>query len=294
VEIGAGPGTWTSRFLQKGDRVIAYEVDERYRPVLDGLAETGDLETKWQNFLDAPNEEIDVLGKYYIIGNIPFHISEPLLLKLSQLKFESAILLIGSRLAGTITTNNPDANFWSRLSLVAGAYFKVEPIEEVPKTSFDPPPRVNGILVRITRNDKDAAWKSDGLVRSYRALIEANKTHSTAAKALKTVFIDRQGRAQSRVGKNKDASNHKAQRKIVKLALKEFSNEYVPDATGAADQGGVAQSQVELNIPQSVYSLIHSRVNEKLLSRPLSGLDNNGLRQICSAISAAINRLTQA
>jgi 16S rRNA A1518/A1519 N6-dimethyltransferase RsmA/KsgA/DIM1 with predicted DNA glycosylase/AP lyase activity len=291
VEIGPGPGVLTSRLLNRGNKVIAYEVDERCEPMLNVLAQGGDLTVNWQSFLQAPSQLLNGLGEYHIIGNIPYHISEPLMFKLAQLNFESAVLLIGERLANTITAQDPTKLFWSRMSLISNAYFNVERLEEVPRTSFDPQPRADGSLVRITRNDLEPGWMTNGLVRSYRALIEANETNSTAAKALKTIFIDEHGQVQASANKDKGIGSHGTQRRIVKLALKDYTYEY--NNGSVAKQEESKQDIGTPKVPMSVYSIIRPVVDERLLSKPLGGIDNQGLKRICSAIATAINRRTK-
>ncbi|MEI6237406.1 MAG: rRNA adenine dimethyltransferase family protein [Candidatus Saccharibacteria bacterium] len=254
VEIGAGPGAITERLLGNGDKVIAYEVDQRCRPMLDGLAKNGDIIVNWQSFLQATNQFLDGLGEYHIVGNIPYHISEPLMFKIAQLNFKSAVLIIGKRLANTITAQDPAKRFWSRMSLVSNAYFDVERLEDVPRQSFNPEPKADGVLVKIVRNDQQPSWMSNTLIKSYRALIETNETNSTAAKALKTVLIDEQGRVQAEANKESE------------------------------------QSVGMLKKPMSVFSVISLSVDKRLLSKPLAGLDNHELRQICSAIATIVIR----
>lgn len=283
IEIGAGPGTLTTSLLERGGDVIAYEVDGRCEPMLTRLTtETNRLDVRWQNFLEAPKDDLEAKQPFHIVGNIPFQISEPLMVKLTDIKFASAVLLVGQNLVKAMTAQNPDSSSFSRLSLITGAYFDVEKVLGVPRESFDPPPRVNAVLVRMTRKDESASWRSDAVVRSYRALVEAQSNNSTVAKALKSVIVTPRGDAETG-STNRRASNRRSERRIANMALSSLARDY---NSGASTHQGSTTAVTSLDM----FSIISKTVDERLLSKPLSGLSNNELVKICSAITTAVNR----
>jgi 16S rRNA (adenine1518-N6/adenine1519-N6)-dimethyltransferase len=250
VEIGPGSGNITRELLAQGNRVVAFEIDTDCRPILDKLAEAqnGALIVHWGNFLDVPAEQLNSISdEWYLVGNIPYNISEPLLHKMADLQFNAAALLVGSKLAAAITRQTPEGG-WSRMSLLSQAYFNVEKITEVPPEAFDPPPRARSALIHVQRKDKaDPNWKKDAVACAYRALVEADVHHSTAAKALKTICVDEHGVAQEHTGLVADKS----------LA--------------------------------TMRKLVASRVDERILSRPLTHISNDELRKLCAAICAVVS-----
>ncbi|HSX36327.1 MAG TPA: rRNA adenine dimethyltransferase family protein [Patescibacteria group bacterium] len=283
VEIGPGPGTLTERLLTDGHRVVAYEVDERWQGALDTLAGEGDLEVHWGNFLDADNDELSAARPLTVVGNIPFHISEPLMFKLAELPFDVAVLLVGDRLARALTTANPDNPGWSRMSLVSNAYFNVERVLDVPRESFDPVPRADGALIRLTRKDATDEWHADATTRTYRALIEAGRANSTMSKALKSVMVTPDGRAERHAAGGRRSGDTRSQRRTTNRALSAMAGEY-------NNTGRLEHSAGRSPISQSMLSIVGGKFDERVLNRPLSGVSNGDLRSICSAVSTAVNR----
>lgn len=281
IEIGPGPGTLTGSLLER-NKVVAYEIDERCEAPLGRLAVGHDLTVRWKNFLDASVEELEAEKPFHVVGNIPFHISEPLLVKLTGVHFSSAVMLVGDNLVRSMMAPNPDNDSWSRLSLITRGFFDVESLAFVPRSSFVPPPRVDAGLIRMVRRDATPAWRSDAVVRSYRALVEAGVTNSTVAKALKTVVVLPGGDAETSGG-NRRSKNRRTERRLSRQALSGMAADYNMGRGHDRDSSGDEVSQDMLRI-------VSRTVDERILSRPLSGVNNNDLRKICSAITTAINR----
>lgn len=287
VEIGPGPGTLTRELLTDDRHVIAYEIDKRWEPSLEALDHDGDLEVRWGSFLDAGNDELNDLGNVHIAGNIPFHISEPLMFKLAELDFEQAVLLVGDKLARSLTVENPDQPGWSRMSLVSQAYFNVRRVLDVPRDSFEPVPRANGALIVMTRKDATDESRRDATTQAYRALVEADKHSSTAAKALKTVLVDKNGQAYggNGAGRPDKTGSHRAERRNLRANLRNYAAAYNVGGAGSAHR------QVELpQTTESMLNLIAAQVDSRILSKPLSGISNSDLQKVCSAISSAVNQ----
>lgn len=189
VEIGPGPGALTERLLANKNTVAAYEVDKRCRSYLGALATKGTLAVTWDNFLTVPSHIINDKDPYYLVGNIPYNISEPLVKKMPGLTFEAAVLLVGQRMAHAATAAHPEDKAWSRMSLMSQAYFTTEIVRTVPRTAFLPAPRTESALIVQHRRDPS----NDLLADTYRALFDASSTNTTAARALKTVAIHDDG-----------------------------------------------------------------------------------------------------
>ena len=150
-----------------------------------------------------------------------------LLIKLTDMSFDSAVLLVGMRLAKSITADHPDRSDWSRVSLISQAFFEAKIEAEVPRTSFDPVPSTDGAVVRLIRKDASSGWARDALTRSYLAIFEANSTHSTAAKALRTITLDTKGSAESAAGLSRDkARSNRAKRRAENRVLKDLTAEF--------------------------------------------------------------------
>ena len=135
IEVGPGIGNMTCELAKKAKKVIAVEIDQNLKPDLPKNVEL--------IYADA----LDLIEKKQfnkIISNIPYSISEPLLEKLLKLNFDLIVLLVGENFYSLLSKD-------SKLSIIADSFFKIEKISDVPRTSFDPSPRVDSVLIRIKK-----------------------------------------------------------------------------------------------------------------------------------------------
>jgi len=148
LEIGAGTGILTEEIAKTECKLISYEIDKKFEK------DHKILKKGYPNitfiYEDALSSYLPVFDK--IIANIPYNISEPLMLKLSKTRFKEGILTVNKSFADKMLNQSEEE---SLLSLVMPAYFKIEDIADVPKESFTPPPRVTSSIIRITPIKKE-------------------------------------------------------------------------------------------------------------------------------------------
>jgi 16S rRNA (adenine1518-N6/adenine1519-N6)-dimethyltransferase len=85
------------------------------------------------------------------VSNIPYNISEPLLMKLIGYDFKLAVLTIGESFARILTIRDNT----SRLSIIAPAYFDVEIKEIVSREAFEPQPRTKSAVIILKPRAKE-------------------------------------------------------------------------------------------------------------------------------------------
>lgn len=135
LEIGAGKGIVTREIAKKAGQVLAVELDESFKSDLAKLPKN--VKIIFGNALDV----LETKPKFNkIISSLPSSIVEPLFNRLTHIKFDLASLLVPLKFV-----NNLQA------SPFYAAYFQTELIRKVDKTSFDPRPKTNWALVKITR-----------------------------------------------------------------------------------------------------------------------------------------------
>lgn len=164
MEIGAGPGLLTKHLAKKSKRVVAVEVDKRFEGDLDQLADQcQNIEIVYSNALDLLVFErfVKFMSRHkeenWIAGNIPYHITEPLIMKLPHLPIQGATFLVGARFANEISADLGSPDF-GKLTLLIHTFFKAEIKAYVDKKSFDPPPRTtSAIVVLRARTEKEIA-----------------------------------------------------------------------------------------------------------------------------------------
>lgn len=140
LEIGPGRGPLTRKIAEHAKKVVAIEADTRLKPDLDALqAQYPNVSVIYGDALEMRFPKFDRL-----VANIPFNITEPLIMKLMGEKFTGAYLLVGESFAHNCTVLG---DYTTRLGLLTRAYFRTEQLLHVPKESFEPVPSTDGVLV---------------------------------------------------------------------------------------------------------------------------------------------------
>ncbi|TKA30391.1 hypothetical protein B0A50_02618 [Salinomyces thailandicus] len=151
LEVGPGTGNLTTRILEKAKRVIAVEQDPRM---------AAELTKRFQATPAAKRLEL-VLGDvikmpelpYFdvCISNTPYQISSPLTFKLlaTSPSPRSCVLMFQREFAMRLFAK-PGEKLYSRLSVNAQMWAKVDHVMKVGKNNFNPPPQVESNVVRIT------------------------------------------------------------------------------------------------------------------------------------------------
>ena len=147
LEVGAGPGNLTQLLAGRAKAVYSYELDEtRFGEELSALQRAHPhVNILFQNALSGVFP-----GFNKLVANIPYNISEPLLMKLLGYHPTLAVMTVGETFA-TLLTERSD----NRLSIIAPAYFRTEIKEVVPRSAFDPPPRTESAVVMLTPRTKE-------------------------------------------------------------------------------------------------------------------------------------------
>jgi 16S rRNA (adenine1518-N6/adenine1519-N6)-dimethyltransferase len=142
LEIGSGPGTLTFQLAESAKKVIAIEKDKRFISYLrDKIPNNVELIHADVMKIDLP--EFDV-----VVANLPYQISSPITFKLLRSRFQKAILMYQKEFANRMVAE-PATSSYSRLSV--GIYYKSQCkiLEYVPKSAFNPPPKVDGAIVEL-------------------------------------------------------------------------------------------------------------------------------------------------
>ena len=161
VEIGPGQGALTASLIDSGCTLDVVELD---RDLIPGLLASFNLKPGFTlHSADALNFDFSTLtnGKpaepgaqgqqLRVVGNLPYNISTPLIFKLLD---NSAIiqdmhfmlqLEVVERLAAS-----PGSKNWGRLGIMAQYQCQVEHLFDVPPHAFNPQPKVQSAIVRLT------------------------------------------------------------------------------------------------------------------------------------------------
>ncbi|MGQ0701960.1 MAG: 16S rRNA (adenine(1518)-N(6)/adenine(1519)-N(6))-dimethyltransferase RsmA [Gemmatimonadales bacterium] len=172
LEIGPGGGTLTRVLLARpgGLRLAAIEKDRELGDALHAAlpavrVRQGDaLELDWRDAAGAG------LGEpLYLIGNIPYYITSPLLAKaLAPPRPERIVFLVQEEVADRLAAAPGDPAYGA-LSVGVQVLARVEWLFRVPAGAFRPPPQVDSAVVRIT--PLRSPLVPDQEIESFRRLV---------------------------------------------------------------------------------------------------------------------------
>jgi 16S rRNA (adenine1518-N6/adenine1519-N6)-dimethyltransferase len=135
IEIGAGTGNITKILAEHVKKVIALELDERFKPILQTLP--ANVEIHYEDGIEFLKKNL--IGNK-IIANIPYQLAEPLLrLLCTAHHIECICLVVPKSFAENILKHS-----------IFSSFFDAKIMHEVPKKAFYPEPDTNSVIVRIT------------------------------------------------------------------------------------------------------------------------------------------------
>jgi 23S rRNA (adenine-N6)-dimethyltransferase len=141
LEIGAGDGALTHRLAGLNRPLTAIDVDEhRVRALRRSLPDA--VRVEWADVMRHP------LRAPVLVGNLPFHLTTPVLRRLLRLRsWREAVLL----LQWEVARKRAGVGGRTLMSVQAGPWFDFDLVGRVPARAFRPVPSVDGGILRIRR-----------------------------------------------------------------------------------------------------------------------------------------------
>lgn len=161
VEIGPGHGVLTGQLAARAGSVTAIELDVRLYDKL--RAEFGGLCNLDIVHADALKFEYDSLpDTVKVVANLPYYISTPIITRLigARERISLMVLMLQREVAERISAG-PGGKEYGYLSVMVQLYAKAETLFTVPASSFNPPPKVESAVLRLTLLPEPAAACKD-------------------------------------------------------------------------------------------------------------------------------------
>lgn len=153
LEVGPGRGVLTRLLLDKfGDRFYTTEIDDDLIPFLHNeFPELGDRLIH-VDFLDFDLSQIPG-DRLIICGNFPYNISSQIVFKVYEHRHR-VVSMIGmfQKEVSERVVAPPGKKVYGILSVLMKAFYDGEEVVKVPPTAFDPPPKVDSSVIKLTRN----------------------------------------------------------------------------------------------------------------------------------------------
>lgn len=158
LEIGPGAGSLTCELCKKASHVLCYEIDTKVKDLLrENLKEYSNVEVCYEDFLKA-----DVLSKLkeyflkklYVVANLPYYITTPILMKIIEDKLPvSKVVIMVQKEVGDRFRAEPGSRDYGSLTVFLNYYFDVRKLFDVSRNVFLPKPNVDSIVVSLTRKE---------------------------------------------------------------------------------------------------------------------------------------------
>ena len=144
LEIGSGDGRLSERLLARQPASLTLvELDQKWADYLkEKFGRDERVVVMHEDFLQLP----DSIGASRIVGNIPYQITSPILLKLGRMKFSKAVLCVQNEVAERLMAPAGTREY-GRLSVFAQLHFDLQILAQVPRSSFTPPPKVDSSII---------------------------------------------------------------------------------------------------------------------------------------------------
>ena len=166
LEVGPGKGILTKFLLEKPFGLVAVEADEdmvaylrQFFPQLDGKIVAAD-------FLKLRLEEVMGNGPFALIGNFPYNISSQILIKMLEYRQQipEMVGMFQREMAERVIAA-PGSKTYGVISVLVQAYYKGEYLFTVKQGSFNPPPKVQSGVIRLTRKEENGLGCDEKLFR---------------------------------------------------------------------------------------------------------------------------------
>lgn len=156
IEIGPGMGALTNLLIKKAKQVIAYEIDLTLKPILDEI-EANNLEIVYEDFLKR-NVKEDIkkysFKKIYLVANLPYYITTPILIKLIDEKIEvDKIVVMVQKEVGDRFKAKEGTKDYSSLSILFNYHFEISKLMDISRNVFIPKPNVDSIVLQMKKRD---------------------------------------------------------------------------------------------------------------------------------------------
>ncbi|MGH7566823.1 MAG: 16S rRNA (adenine(1518)-N(6)/adenine(1519)-N(6))-dimethyltransferase RsmA [Gemmatimonadota bacterium] len=158
VEIGPGRGALTGPLLERGLRVQAIELDRTLAAELrERWGEREEFELVEGNALDVVLPEAAPDDPVWVVGNLPYAITSPLLFhmldQIERARIAGMVFMIQREVVERLAAE-PGTKAYGALTVGVRLVADVERLFDVGPGAFRPPPAVVSSVVRLTPHDR--------------------------------------------------------------------------------------------------------------------------------------------
>lgn len=169
VEVGPGLGALTLPLLDEVEHLHVVEIDRDLiaRLVARKLSNLSILEG---DVLKVDWHKLHHGKPLRIVGNLPYNIGTPLLLRLLEVHplISDIHVMLQKEVVDRLGAGS-NTRAYGRLSVLLQSAFRITPLFTVPATAFEPQPKIESAIVRLkTRTDAPSAQRIVALQQATR------------------------------------------------------------------------------------------------------------------------------
>lgn len=156
LEIGPGAGGLTSHLCQKAKKVVAYEIDENLKPILqENLINYHNVDVIFSDIMNVPMSEIEnnFEGNYTVVANLPYYITTPIIFKFIEnaTKLDKLVIMVQYEVALRLVAEHNTADYGA-ITVAINTVADSKITRKVKRNMFVPAPNVDSAIVTITMN----------------------------------------------------------------------------------------------------------------------------------------------
>jgi 16S rRNA (adenine1518-N6/adenine1519-N6)-dimethyltransferase len=195
LEIGPGMGVLTKYLLMRGIDLVAMDLDEESIVYLNHsfplehpelFKKNNQLNVIEADFLKFDLQQLYGDEQFAVIGNFPYNISSQIVFKMLEMRKQVPEFsgMFQKEVAQRIC-EGPGSKTYGILSVLVQAYYQAEYLFTVPPGVFDPPPKVDSGVLRLTRK-KELSLPCDERLFFKVVKTAFNQRRKTLRNSLKT------------------------------------------------------------------------------------------------------------
>lgn len=158
IEIGPGAGSLTKCLLEKVNRAILYEIDNRLENILNkNLSDYCNYEIIFDDFLNRDvNKDIEKYDydNLYIVANLPYYITTPIITKIidDNIPAKEITIMIQKEVADRLCAK-PGTKEYGQITVFLNYFYDIQRVINVSKNCFEPKPRVDSAVIKMVRKE---------------------------------------------------------------------------------------------------------------------------------------------
>ncbi|PIU03633.1 hypothetical protein COT44_02470 [Candidatus Shapirobacteria bacterium CG08_land_8_20_14_0_20_39_18] len=148
AEIGAGDGRLTELLAKNAKQLTAVEIDkDRFGDLRKMEQKNRNLKVIFADFLTLNLSNLS--NSKYLIGSLPYHIIEPLFMKIFNWPIKKAVFTLGARFYSKIEADYQNPNF-GKLTLLVNTFYNWRVLKELSKDNFFPQPPTPAFIIEFS------------------------------------------------------------------------------------------------------------------------------------------------